>query len=423
MDGRLIDRTTAALRGLNGDYLGRVWFFRDITDRRKAERALAQSEIRLRAILQATNDGIAVVDHETRRFTLGNQALCRKLGYTLEELTALDVGRIYPPEDRPAMERRLLRLKTGESILANGVRVRRKDGSEFFADISAASMLLDDRTYVVGAFRDVTERMLAEGALQRERDFSSAVIDGLPGIFFVLDAGGHTVRFNAGLAVATGRSGDDLLGTSALRSVAEPDRALAALRIREALERGQAEAELDLLHVDGTARRYLIKADKIELEDGPGMLGIGIDVTETRRTEKLLRESEQRFRAIFASVSDGIFVYDIATGARVEANQSICDMFGYTRDEILKREYGSLSSLIPPYTREESRRLFDAASEGVAQTFEWQNSTKDGRALFHRDNLAKGRHRRPHYVLSTVHDITERKATAEKILQLAVSTA
>ena len=46
------------------------------------------------------------------------------------------------------------------------------------------------------------------------------------------------------------------------------------------------------------------------------MLGIGIDVTETRHTEKLLRESEQRFRAIFASVSDGIFVYDIGYGAR-----------------------------------------------------------------------------------------------------------
>ena len=90
------------------------------------------------------------------------------------------------------MERRSQRLKTGESVLASGVRVRRKDGSEFFADISAAPMQLEDRTYVVGAFRDVTERTLAEGALQRERDFSSAVIDGLPGIFFVLDSHGHT---------------------------------------------------------------------------------------------------------------------------------------------------------------------------------------------------------------------------------------
>ena len=187
VDGRLIDRHTAALRGADGGYLGRVWFFRDITDRRKAERALAESEIKFRAILQATNDGIAVVDHETRLFTLGNQALCKMLGYTFEELTALDVGSIYPPEDRPAMERRLGRLKTGEPVVADGVRVRRKDGSEFFADISAASMQLEDRTYVVGAFRDVTERTLIEGALQRERDFSSAVIDGLPGIFFVLD--------------------------------------------------------------------------------------------------------------------------------------------------------------------------------------------------------------------------------------------
>jgi diguanylate cyclase (GGDEF)-like protein/PAS domain S-box-containing protein len=418
-DDRIIDRHTAPLRTGGGRYLGRVWFFRDITDRRNAERALTASEIRFRAILQATNDGIAVVDNDTRMFTLANQALCKMLGYSLEELASLNIGHIYPLEDLPAMERRFQRLLTGEPILASGVRVRRKDGSEFFADISAAPMTLDDRTYVVGAFRDVTERTRIETALQREREFSSAVIDGLPGIFFVLDSQGRNVRFNAGLAVATGRSSDDLLGTSALRSVAEADQGLAAIRIRETLERGQAEAELGLLNVDGTMRRYLIKAGRIELEDGPGVLGIGIDVTDTRHTEKLLGESEQRFRAIFASVSDGIFVYDIGTGARVEANQSICDMFGYTRDEILKCEYGSLSSVVGPYSRQESRRLFDAARGGAAQAFEWQNKTKDGRLFFTETTLRKVTIGDRDYMLSTVHDITERKAPAEKILQLA----
>ena len=227
------------------------------------------------------------------------------------------------------------------------------------------------------------------------------------------------MRFNDGLAVATGRSSADILGTSALLSVAKPDRSRAALTIRETLERGQAEVELGLRHVDGTMRRYLIKAGRIELEGGPGLLGIGIDVTDTQRTEKLLRESEQRFRAIFASVSDGIFVYDIATGARVEANQSICEMFGYTREEILKCEYGSLSSLIPPFTRDESRKLFDAAGAGTAQTFEWQNRTRDGHLFFTETTLRKVTIGDRDYVLSTVHDITERKATAEKILQLA----
>ncbi|MEA2847275.1 MAG: hypothetical protein QOG78_2556 [Rhodospirillaceae bacterium] len=418
-DDRVIDRHTAPLRTGDGRYLGRVWFFRDITERRTAERALAASELRSRAILQASSDGITVVDADTRTFTLANQAVCNMVGYTLDELKSLSTDQLYADEDRDAAEGRLQRLRSGLSVLSHGVRIKRKDGSEFLADISAAPMSLGGRTYVVGTFRDVTERKRVEGELQRERDFSSAIIDGLPGIFFVLDSQGRNVRFNAGLAVATGRSSADLLGTSAMRSVAEPDRGAAAIGIRETLERGQAETEVGLLHIDGTTRRYLIKAGRIELEDGPGILGIGMDVTDTRRTEKLLRDSEQRFRAIFASVSDGIFVYDIATGARVEANQNICDMFGYTRDEILDCEYGSLSSLVGLYTRQESRRLFDAACAGIAQAFEWQNKTKDGRLFFTDTTLRKITIGDRDYMLSTVHDITERKAFAEKILQLA----
>jgi diguanylate cyclase (GGDEF)-like protein/PAS domain S-box-containing protein len=137
------------------------------------------------------------------------------------------------------------------------------------------------------------------------------------------------------------------------------------------------------------------------------------------KTNQRLGESEQRFRAIFATVSDGIFVYDESTGARIEANQSVCDMFGYTRDEILKCEFGSLSSGVPPYTRDEARQRFDTARAGVPQAFEWQSKAKDGRVFFTDMTLRKLTFGDRECLVSTVHDITERKANATKILQLA----
>ena len=419
VDGRFIDRDSAALRAADGRYLGRVWFFRDITDRRKAEQALVASEIRFRAILEATNDGIMVLDAATRTVTLINQSMCDMLGYRADELISLRIDHIYPDEDMPATRQRLQRVVAGEAVVASGIRVRRKDGSEFLADLSAACMVLEGRTYLVGAFRDVTERKQAEITLQRERDFSSAVIDGLPGIFFVLDSHGRNVRSNAGLSAATGRSSVELMGMEALKNVAQSFRALATSKIRETLEQGHAEAEVDVLHVTDLPRRYLIKAGRIELEDGPGILGIGMDVTDARRVEKLLSDSEKRFRAIFAAVIDGIFVYDEATGARIEANQSVCDLYGYTRDEILKCDFGSLSSGIPPFTLQEARHRFDAARAGGTQVYEWQCKTKDGRLFFADMTLRKVDFGDHEYILSTVHDITERKANAEKILQLA----
>jgi diguanylate cyclase (GGDEF)-like protein/PAS domain S-box-containing protein len=272
---------------------------------------------------------------------------------------------------------------------------------------------------LAGVLIDVTDRKHAEVTLKRERDFSAAVIDDLPGLFFVLDSKGRIVRSNAGMSLATGKSSAELKGNSALTSVAEPDRVYAVSKFREALEQGHAEGEIGVSDSDGTPHPYFLTAAKIDLEDGPGFLGIGMNVSEARRNEKLLRESEQRFRAIFKSVSDGIFVYEVKTGVRVEANQTACDMFGYSREEILKCDFGSLSSGVEPYTPEAARKRFDAARSGALQSFEWQAKAKDGRPFFTEMTLHKVDFGDREYILSNVHDISERKATDQKILQMA----
>ena len=332
-NGRLIDRQTAPLRSASGKRLGRAWYFRDVTEQRRAVETLAASETRFKAILEAAGDGIAVIDGETLRFTLVNQALCDMLGYSHDELMSIGVGSIYRGVEASEVSWRIRRIADGISRKVPALRITRKDGSEFLADIAAAPMTLKGRNYAVASFRDVTDRKQAEASLQRERDFSSAIIDDLPGLFFVLNSRGRIVRSNAGMSPATGKSTAELQGASPLACVAEPDRAFAVSKFNEALARGHAQGEIGVSDSAGTSHPYFLTAAKIELEDGPGFLGIGVDVSEARRGEKLLREGEQRFRAIFKSVSDGIFVYENRHHLRIEANQTACDMFGYSREE------------------------------------------------------------------------------------------
>jgi diguanylate cyclase (GGDEF)-like protein/PAS domain S-box-containing protein len=164
---------------------------------------------------------------------------------------------------------------------------------------------------VSGTIQDITERKNAENALRRERDFSAAMIDALPGIFFILDANGTNVRFNANLMNVTGWSSEELARMDALRNVVPQDHALVRAKMRETLDAGHAELEIGVPHRStGAVRQFFIVAQRVNLDDGAGVLGMGVDVTEARRTEMTLRESRRLIKDILDTVPVRIFWKD-----------------------------------------------------------------------------------------------------------------
>jgi len=135
---------------------------RDITDRKRAEEALAESEKKYRAIFERAAEGILIADFETRRFRYANPAICRMLGYTLDELRALRVHDIHPSADLPRVLAEFDAESHGDKSLAMSVPCRRKNGTVFFADISASAVVLDGTACNLGFFVDITERTRAE---------------------------------------------------------------------------------------------------------------------------------------------------------------------------------------------------------------------------------------------------------------------
>ena len=152
-------------------------FAQNITDRRKAERALAESELRLKVVLETNVDGIVMVDGEAKKFKFANRAFCDMLGYRPDEVTALGLDDVHPPDTIPEMRRHFAAHLMGEIRISQNLPMQRKDGSIFFVDISATPMTLDGRNYLVACFHDVTERKKAE-----ERITRMARHDGLTGL-------------------------------------------------------------------------------------------------------------------------------------------------------------------------------------------------------------------------------------------------
>ena len=133
------------------------------------------------------------------------------------------------------------------------------------------------------------------------------------------------------------------------------------------------------------------------------------------KAQKSLRESEWRFRAIFDSVNDAIFIHDIDTGKILDVNETMCAMYGYTREEALRLNIGELSSGEKPYTHADALAWIEKAARGEPQVYEWRAKAKDGRLFWTEVNMRRAVVSGKVQLLVTVRDITERKRIQEEV--------
>jgi len=160
----------ALIRDASGSPKALMGLVRDITERKQAQDALQQSHDELRTIHDGMADGLVVVDIETKGFLRVNQAMCRMLGYSEEELLSMSVTDIHPPKDLPDILRKFETLSPQPLSMAEDIPMLRKDGSVFYADITNNKITYRQRSCVIGFLRDITERKQAQEALQREQD-------------------------------------------------------------------------------------------------------------------------------------------------------------------------------------------------------------------------------------------------------------
>jgi len=154
---------------------------RDITDRKEEEEELKKSQARFKVIFDATLDGMVLVDIETKQFFMFNKAICQMLGYTEEEITRLSIKDIHPEVDLPYVMEQFERQARGEIKLAVAIPVKRKDGSVFYADINTSQIILSKKKYLMGSFRDITERKIIQDELTEKMQdlerFSKFAVD------------------------------------------------------------------------------------------------------------------------------------------------------------------------------------------------------------------------------------------------------
>jgi diguanylate cyclase (GGDEF)-like protein/PAS domain S-box-containing protein len=170
-----------------------------------------------------------------------------------------------------------------------------------------------------------------------------------------------------------------------------------------------------------TQRHWLANFFPFRSESGEviGAIAAVLDVSGLKQAQLALQQSEERFRTIFDSVNDLIFVHDIESVTFVEVNRRACERFGYTRDELCKLTIGDLSENISPYTREDILPRMEKARSGIPQTFEWRGKVKDGSLFWAEVSLRRAAFGSRDYLLATARDISQRKQAEDALKKMA----
>ena len=302
---------------------------RDITERKRAEGALRESEQELRAVFNAAQDGMLVADPETHRFVLANAAILKQTGYTEAELLSRSISDMHPPADLLYVIEQFEKLNLGVTNLAPDIPVQRKDGTVFFADINASMVPLKGRQYSLGIFRDITERKLVEVERARLAAIETYSEDAL--IAKTLD--GIITSWNAGAERIFGYSAQEIVGRNAslLDTPEHPDDTHSILeRIRNGepvirYETRRRKKDGGIINISLTASQIRDTQNHLI-----GISTIAHDITPRKRAEKELLLKNY----VFESALEGNAIADMQ-GNVTHVNPAFMQLWGYPQKEDL----------------------------------------------------------------------------------------
>jgi PAS domain S-box-containing protein len=310
--------------------------FIDVTARKKAALELKESEERFKCIFDNVSDGILLADVQTMQLVLGNRAICSMLGYDLQELLRLTVNDLHPAEDMPHVKEVIKKQFSRKKPLAENIPVKRKDGSVFYADINSSLFVLNGQRYLLGLFRDITERKKAEEALRESEDKLRAFYESnVIGVLFG-NIQGDIVNANDELLRIIGYTREEVQ-SGAVRWIDLTPLEFLPLDeqgIREARELGVCTPyEKQYIRKDGSRVWVLVGYTLLGKQREESVAFI-LDLSERKRAQDALSRSEAFLNNIFDLSLHAQWISD-ENGTLIRMNQACRDLLCIKDEDVV----------------------------------------------------------------------------------------
>ncbi len=356
------------------------------------------------------------------RYEYINPKFMEVFGYTLSDIPT---GRVWFEKAYPdASYRRkvvsawledLKKYRIGE-FRPRTFRVTCKNGTEKYIRFRSSTLSLGEQLLI---YEDVTEANNAEKTLKQSEEKYRDILASMEEGYFEVDLKGKFIFFNAAVSRVLGYSHQELIGMKSRHYLNKENARKAFETFNEVYKTGQPRQAFgwEIVRKDGTKRFVDVSVSLLRNEKGHASLFRGIvrDVTDDKRAEEALRESEKRYRQLVNHAPAGIYEVDFFKRKFVTVNDVMCEYTGYTRNELM--ELGPLEILdedsVKTFTERVTRVL---SGERVPETVEYKIMRKDGQELWvilnvklvYDNGFPKG-------ATVVVHNITERKQAEEAL--------
>lgn len=401
-DGRLIDVSVAAapIKDRGGRVIGTSRILRDITMQKEREREIYRLS-RLYAALSQVNQAIVWTANRDELFRKICQALVEQGGFGLawigwhipetnqlvpvaesgHQTEYLKTITVYVDDRQEAHGPSGTAFRTGRSYICNDtfndpatvpwrlalerhgfrasaafpIRVNRKVAGtlnvyagerNFFHDqeIGLLEEAATDISFALDNFEREAARRQAEQTVRNEKQFSDMMIESMPGILYFYDSTGHFLRWNRNFETVSGYSGEEIAHMHPRDFFSDAERPDLEHRIAEVFETGESFLEASFVSKDGTTTPYFFTGRRVVYEGTLCLVGVGIDISDRKRAEARLTESEQKYRELVEHASSIILRWS-ADGYITFLNTFGQQFFGYSADEIIGHQV--IGTIVP----------------------------------------------------------------------------
>ena len=388
-------------------------FIHEVTDRKKAEDALRESEEKYRLVVENANEGIGILQDEVIKFV--NPKLCEISGYSSKEMISRPfVEFLHHEEHEVALSRHHQKLDGKDIDLPFPYRFITGEGSIRWIELSSILVSWQASPAVLVFVSDVTERKLQEDALRESEKRYRELVEKTGDLIYVVDGEGHFKLINQTIEREYGYTAPDLVGKE-FKDIITPESYKSTVegfsRQLKGIDIGNFE--LDIYDKDGNIRT--IETRERLVWEGKRVVevhGIARDVTARKQAEAALRDSEEKYRSLVENLNEVICSTDLE-GIVTYISPAVEQVTGYTVEEVIGQP---ITNYIYPEDIAGFLKSHKRTLTGKKEPYEFRAIHRSGdiihvrtfsRQQFHGDKLIG--------LTGTITDISERVRAADAL--------
>jgi two-component system, cell cycle sensor histidine kinase and response regulator CckA len=406
---------TSALRDNKGDPTAIMGIARDITERKKIENALKESEEKHRVLVEKADEAIVIM--QDAAFVFVNRKMSDLLGVPVGNLEDRPFVDFIWPEDRELVSSAHRKRLAGETVPNNyDFRLIGAEGKLVWVSLSATMIQWKGKPATLGLMTDITERKKAEEALaESEAKYRTVVESSLVGVFIVQD---NLLCFvNKQWCEMYGYAYDEVVGKVDPLDLAHPDdrKVIEDIRKRPSGKADRTEYEMRCIRKDGTIITVRVLGSRALYKGHPAVSGTVIDITEHRKVEEELQQKTALLEAQVNASPDGILIVD--KGKKILQNQQVNDLLKIPKhiadNDDDEAQIGWVRGLVknPEEFYKRVSYMFAHPDETIRDELE----LKDGTVLDRYSGPVIGESGKRYGRIWTFRNITERKRSEEAL--------